>query len=140
MTTLEKLLDILVETKKFRKVLNHLDTGGVDGKRANLRLGNLYGSAKSFVAAGLSYSRSSTVLLVTRGAKQAEKMEADLVNFLPEDSVSLYPQWEVLPYEDTIEDREIVGRRIEILSAWMDGKAGITVAPVKSLMQKIWNW
>jgi len=139
MTTLEKLLDILVETKKFRKVLNHLDTGGADGKRANLRLGNLYGSAKSFVAAGLSYSRSSTVLLVTRGAKQAEKMEADLVNFLPEDSVSLYPQWEVLPYEDTIEDREIVGRRIEILSAWMDGKAGITVAPVKSLMQKIFS-
>ncbi len=137
MSSLEKLLDILFETKKFSKVLDHLDTGRAEGKRAALQLGNLYGSAKSFVAAGLSRSRSGSVLLVTRGARQAEKIEADLVNFLAAEKVSLFPQWEVLPYEETTEDCEIVGRRIEILSALMHRRAGITVAPVKSLIQKV---
>jgi len=137
MSTLKQMLDILVETKNFRKVLDHLETGRIDGKRAGLRLGNLYGSAKSFLAAGLCRARSGSVLLVTRGSKQAEKIEADLVNFLADESVSLYPQWEVLPYEEAVEDREIIGRRIEILSELMYRKVGITVAPVKSLMQKV---
>jgi transcription-repair coupling factor (superfamily II helicase) len=137
MPSLNGLLEGLSQTKSFRKVLGHLEKGEAGGKKPSLRLGNLYGSAKSFVASGLSDNRSGKILLVTRGARQAEKIEADLVNYLDEDSISLYPQWEVLPYEDTVEDREIVGRRIEILAGLMDRRPGITVAPVKSLMQKV---
>ncbi|MBN2288941.1 MAG: transcription-repair coupling factor [Candidatus Glassbacteria bacterium] len=135
MSSLGDLLDILLETKSFRKVLDHLEKKEAGPK--NLRLGNLYGSSKSFVAAGLCHARPGSVLLVTRGAKQAEKIEADLVNFLDGSLVSLYPQWEVLPYEEAVEDREIIGRRVEILSALLHRQPGITVVPVKSLMQKV---
>ncbi|MEA2064469.1 MAG: CarD family transcriptional regulator, partial [Gemmatimonadota bacterium] len=136
MQSLENLLDMLEQTRAFRRVIGELGKGEA-GRAVRLRLGNLYGSARSFIAAGLCRALERPVLLVTRGGREAEKIEADLVNFLPGEMVALYPQWEVLPYEDAVEASEIVGRRIELLSALMHRRGGITVAPVKSLLQKV---
>lgn len=134
MSGLEKLLKMLENSKVFSRACQLLDK---DGAKADLRFGNLYGSAKSFVAAGIFHSRPGNVLFVTRGAKQAEKIEADLINFLPESSVWLYPQWELLPYEEAKADPGIMGPRIEVLSRLVHDQAGIIVAPVRSLMQRI---
>jgi len=134
MTTgnLEGLLRLLDGSKAFRKAQDYLS-----GDKADLRLGNLYGSAKNFVAAGLYKNRRRTVLYVTRGSKQAEKIEADLINFLPEREVRNYPQWEILPYEEFVAEPGITGQRIESLLGLVDGRPGITVAPVRSLMQRV---
>ncbi|HUU26824.1 MAG TPA: transcription-repair coupling factor [archaeon] len=136
MPKLKSLLKTLDSSKVFRKALDYLADRAGEAK-ADLRFGNLYGSAKSFVAAGILSYCPKQVLLITRGSKQAEKIEADLVNFLPESSVWLYPQWELLPYEEAQADPTNMGPRIEVLSQLVHGHAGIIVAPVRSLMQRV---
>lgn len=129
---LKRLLKFLEGSKAFHKAQDYLS-----GDKADLRLGNLYGSAKNFVASGLYINRKRTVLYVTRGSKQAEKIEADLVNFLPESEVRNYPQWEILPYEESAAEPGITGQRIEALLGLIDSRPGITVVPVRSLMQRV---
>ena len=129
---LKRLLKLLDGSKAFHKAQDYLS-----GDKADLRLGNMYGSARNFVAAGLYINRKRTVLYVTRGSKQAEKIEADLVNFLPESEVRNYPQWEILPYEESAAEPGITGQRIEALLGLIDSRPGITVAPVRSLMQRV---
>ena len=129
---LKRLLKLLEGSKAFHKAQDYLS-----GDKADLRLGNLYGSAKNFVASGLYINRKRTVLYVTRGSKQAEKIEADLVNFLPESEVRNYPQWEILPYEESAAEPGITSQRIETLLGLIDSRPGITVVPVRSLMQRV---
>ena len=129
---LQSLLELLHGSKTFRKAQEHFS-----GDNAELRMGNLYGSAKNLVAAGLYKSRRRTVLYVTRGSKEAEKIEADLLNFLSESEVRNYPQWEILPYEESAAEPAITGRRIESLLGLVDSRAGITVVPVRSLIQRV---
>ncbi len=130
---LNGILKELEQTKTFRQALELLERP----ERRTLRFGNLYGSSKSLVAAGIAQASGRQVLLVTRGARQAERLEADLVNFLPEDRVWLYPQWEILPYEDNTPDPGVVGPRQEVLSELAHGRAGVAVVPVRALLQRV---
>ena len=136
MPNLENLLERLDSSRAFNRALEALGAGA-DKNRAGLRLGNLFGSSKNYVAAGLFRKLNRTVLYVTRGSKQAEKIEADLVNFLPETAVYHYPQWEILPYEDATPDPAITGQRIEVFLALAEGRPGIIIAPVRSLLQRV---
>ncbi|HLA39006.1 MAG TPA: hypothetical protein VJ417_03375, partial [Candidatus Glassbacteria bacterium] len=137
MSGLSHLFDLLDKSKPFVRTLESLSRVENKGQRADLRLGNLYGSSRNFVAAGI-YSRTKrTILYVTRGSRQAEKIEADLINFLPEKEVYHFPQWEILPYEEASPEPGIAGQRIEVFNALLAGKPSLTVAPVRSLLQKV---
>ncbi|MCE5272306.1 transcription-repair coupling factor [bacterium] len=136
MADLKSLLERLDSSRAFTRALEHL-YGREDDSAAEARLGNLYGSARNFVAAGLQTRRPGTTLYVTRGARQVEKIEADLLNFLPEEQVNVFPQWEVLPYEDSRPEPGIVGPRIEALSRLMHLTPGVTVIPVRALCQRV---
>ena len=134
MSVMSRLIDELNLTPQMAKLFEYLDKSAGN---SHARLGNLYGSSRTFVAAGIFRHYSSPIILVTRGSRNAEKIEADLLNFLEPGEVKLYPHWEVLPYEDRQEDLGIVGRRIEVLSSLMHETPAVVVVPVRALMQKV---
>jgi len=137
MDTLHKLLGLLDNSGPFIKTLEHVRQALAAGVPARIRLGNLYGSTRNLVAAALAEKLGKSLIYVTRGSRQAEKIEADLLNFLPVDKVRSFPQWEILPYEDARPEAGIAGNRMEVFTALMDRVPGITVATVRSLMQKV---
>ncbi|MFH1069120.1 MAG: transcription-repair coupling factor [Candidatus Glassbacteria bacterium] len=137
MSGLSQLLDLLDDSKPFSRTLESFSRAESKGQRADLRLGNLYGSARNLVAAGIYTGLGRTVLYVTRGSRQAEKIEADLVNFLPEPEVLNYPQWEILPYEEATPEAGIAGQRMEVFLSLLDSRRSLTVASVRSLMQRV---
>ncbi len=137
MDTLKKLLDLLDNSEAFNQTLEHVQSAARQGIPAQLRLGNLYGSTKNLVAAALARKLGKSLIYVTRGSRQAEKIEADLLNFLPADRVRNFPQWEILPYEDARPEPGIAGARVEVFLALMDRTPGITVTPVRALLQKV---
>jgi transcription-repair coupling factor (superfamily II helicase) len=137
MDTLKKLLDLLDSSEPFNKTLEHVQSAVQQKVPAELRLGNLYGSTKNLVAAGLAHKLDKSLIYITRGSRQAEKIEADLLNFLPAGKVRNFPQWEILPYEDARPEPGIAGSRVEVFLALMDRAPGITVTPVRALQQKV---
>ncbi len=137
MNTLKKLLDLLERSEPFNQTLEHVQSAVQRKVPVELRLGNLYGSTRNLVAAGLAHKLNRGLIYVTRGSRQAEKIEADLLNFLPSAMVRNFPQWEILPYEDARPEPGIAGSRVEVFLALMDRAPGITVTPVRALLQKV---
>ncbi|MDA2917734.1 hypothetical protein MYX64_13005, partial [Nitrospinae bacterium AH_259_B05_G02_I21] len=50
--------------------------------------------------------------------------------------VHAFEAWDILPYEEALPDREIVGERMAALSALASGEPSIVVATAASALQK----
>ena len=96
---------------------------------------------RPFVVAGLA-EQGRTVLAVTPTTREAEDLEAALVDLLPPESVALFPSWETLPHERLSPRSDTVGRRLAVLrrlrapdAAGPHGPLRVVVAPVRSVLQ-----
>jgi transcription-repair coupling factor (superfamily II helicase) len=96
---------------------------------------------RAFFVAGLAHLTSRCPLLVgvpTRA--EAERLAADLRQFVEPDAVALFPAWETLPFERVSPATETMGRRLEVM--WRLRRGGdalprIVVAPVRALAQRL---
>jgi len=72
-------------------------------------------------------------------AADAERLSADLRNFLPADAVELFPAWETLPFERVSPSIETMGLRLRTL--WRlrtaDSSLSVIVAPARALVQRL---
>lgn len=81
------------------------------------------------------------LLVVAPGARLAEELIDDLRVFLGEEDgeprrVHPFPAWDILPYEEALPDRELVGERLAALTALASGGPCIVVATVASVLQR----
>ncbi|MFQ5893316.1 MAG: CarD family transcriptional regulator, partial [Nitrospinota bacterium] len=93
--------------------------------------------AHAFVVTG------RTLCVVTPGARRAEELTSDLRVVLGEEDegslggrVHAYPAWDILPYEEALPDREVVGERMAALAALPSDEPCIVVASASSALQK----
>ncbi len=54
--------------------------------------------------------------------------------------VELFPAWETLPFERVSPEAETMGRRLAVLHHLAEGRAGVIVAPVKAVLQRLGPW
>ncbi len=70
---------------------------------------------------------------------EAERLGADLRQYLGDTAVAVFPAWEILPFERVSPGIETMGRRLEVL--WRlrgaDEQPDVIVAPVRALVQGI---
>ncbi|MGB6058914.1 MAG: transcription-repair coupling factor [Microthrixaceae bacterium] len=97
-------------------------------------------AARAFTVAGLhEASRRSPVLVATPSVADAERLAADLANFLPAGSVEMFPAWETLPFERVSPSVETMGLRLRTL--WRlrtaDPTLAIVVVPARALAQRL---
>src|SRR5689334_16837608 len=84
-------------------------------------------------------ARRPVVVAVPTGV-EAERIAADLREYLGADAVELFPAWETLPFERVSPAIETMGRRLRViwrLRAGGDELPAVIVAPVRALVQRL---
>ena len=97
--------------------------------------------ARALFAATLASvtARRPVVLAVPTGI-EAERLAADLREFLGADAVELFPAWETLPFERVSPAVETMGRRLRVIWRMRTGGEhlpAVVVAPVRALVQRL---
>jgi transcription-repair coupling factor (superfamily II helicase) len=116
----EKVYDL---TRLAKSILN-----------TNIDIFGLGGSSKALFCAALFRNTENGVLLVTKSNRDASDLAGDLAYFVDEQSIYLIPSKETLPYDDSEPFREFSIKRIVALSSLLEGKKGIYILPVRSLV------
>src|SRR3954447_7129624 len=93
--------------------------------------------ARAIFAATLAQAtaRRPVVLVVPTGV-EAERIAADLREYLGDDAVEIFPAWEPLPFERVSPAIETMGRRLRVIWRLQQGGDALPaaiVAPVRAL-------
>ncbi|MCS0026749.1 transcription-repair coupling factor [Vibrio alginolyticus] len=99
------------------------------------QLGNLPGAALPLAIAELAKQHSSHSLLVVPDPQIALKLQAEIEQFTDQ-TVSLFPDWETLPYDNFSPHQEIISERIARLYQLPSQRNGITIVPVSTVLQR----
>lgn len=75
-------------------------------------------------------------VIVTPDSQTASRLERELRAF-GDISISLFPDWETLPYDNFSPHQDIVSERLKILANLPLLKQGIVILPVSTLIQKL---
>jgi transcription-repair coupling factor (superfamily II helicase) len=109
---------------------------GIPRPGSSLVVDGLAGSACSLLVASLHRARPELLWVVVAPTPDvAEQAAADLEVILGDNVVSLYPQREALPYEDTEPHVEIGGLRVEALEAILAGRASVLVTTGRAVQE-----
>ena len=91
------------------------------------------------IAAAVDMRGGPPIVVAVPLASEAERLAGDLAQFLPTDSVMLFPAWETLPFERVSPGVETMGARVEAL--WRlrtgDPTLRVVVAPARALVQRL---
>ncbi|MDO9227742.1 MAG: transcription-repair coupling factor [Pseudomonadota bacterium] len=103
------------------------------GQRLKLR--RPAGSADSMVLADLAARQR--LLLLTQTAQEATRLAEEIAWFNPALSVSLFPDWETLPYDPLSPHPDLVSDRLSALWLASTGKVDVLVTPAATAMQRL---
>ena len=81
------------------------------------------------------------VVLITADTPSAMKLEKEIAFFLSDNTkqtpITLFPDWETLPYDSFSPHQDIVSQRLETLFRFTQQGEGIFIVPVNTLMQRL---
>ncbi len=97
--------------------------------------GNLIGAALPLAIAEIAEQHHGHTLLVVPDPQLALKLLSETEQFSSEE-VSLFPDWETLPYDNFSPHQDIISDRIARLYQLPSQSGGITIVPVSTLMQR----
>ncbi|RXS41885.1 transcription-repair coupling factor [Idiomarina sp. 29L] len=102
----------------------------------------LQGSAPALALAKLIDSTPGRVLVVTADANQAYRLEEEVKFFAGEhteyhDDITLFPDWETLPYDSFSPHQDIISDRLSVLARLPSAKRGALIVSVNTLMHRI---
>ncbi|NOH81975.1 transcription-repair coupling factor [Vibrio sp. RE86] len=99
------------------------------------QIGNLQGSALALAIAELAERHSAHTLLAVPDPQTALKLQQEIEQFTQQE-VTLFPDWETLPYDSFSPHQEIISDRISRLYQLPTQESGITIVPVSTLLQR----
>ncbi len=99
------------------------------------QVGNLHGASLALAIAELAQQHSSHTLLAVPDPQTALKLQHEIEQFTA-DVVSVFPDWETLPYDNFSPHQEIISERIAKLYQLPTQTRGITIVPVSTLLQR----
>ena len=81
------------------------------------------------------------IVLITADTPSAMKLEKEIAFFLSDNTkhtpITLFPDWETLPYDSFSPHQDIVSQRLETLFRFTQQGEGIFIVPVNTLMQRL---
>ncbi|AIW18415.1 transcription-repair coupling factor [Vibrio coralliilyticus] len=99
------------------------------------QVGNLQGASLALAIAELANQHSSHTLLAVADPQTALKLLQEIEQFTQQE-VSLFPDWETLPYDNFSPHQEIISDRIARLYQLPTQNSGITIVPINTLLQR----
>jgi transcription-repair coupling factor (superfamily II helicase) len=115
----------------------------LEGREKHLCLPGLWGASRALVMALLQGTRPHPLLMVTATPSEADRLYKDLAFFLHGQSgrdipgLALFPQWEILPFDDKSPHPEITRQRLSTLHRLLQGERLITITTIRALSQKV---
>jgi transcription-repair coupling factor (superfamily II helicase) len=129
----------IIHTKKGYSdpaLINLLDKV-LQGERATTICG-LNGSSHALVTSILFNNTKRTLLYISPSDEEANNAFRDLIFFLGEENVCLFPSCDILYLDDVLSyQRDISARRVRILYKLLSGKPSVVVVPLSALVQKV---
>ncbi len=107
---------------------------------ANMReqlISGLTGSARTLFLATLFLKTSRPQLIITHNLYQAQKIYDDMVDFLGEEKVLLYPVNELISAEIAIASPEMRAQRIDVLNKLVHSFKGVVIAPLAGVRRQL---
>jgi transcription-repair coupling factor (superfamily II helicase) len=77
------------------------------------------------------------LLILTESAQDAARLRDELAWFAPELAVSLFPDWETLPYDPISPHPDLISERLAALWLASEKKVDVLVAPAATAMQRL---
>ncbi len=110
-----------------------------DAAHSPVHWGRLYGSSASLALAGAAQQSSFPLLLVTPTAREAELIVDELRFYLAADTlpVTLFPDWETLPYDVFSPHQDITSGRLAALAQLTNLQRGMVVIAAPTLLQRL---
>ncbi len=100
-------------------------------------ISGLTGSARTLFMSSLYLEGSRSTLVITHNLYQAQKLYDDLIDFLGEDRVLLYPVNELISAEIAIASPEMKAQRIDVLNKLAQSFKGIVIAPLAGVRRHL---
>ncbi|HBC46750.1 MAG TPA: hypothetical protein DCZ43_06865, partial [candidate division Zixibacteria bacterium] len=123
-------LEKLDKIHSFKRLLEQ-----VSGSKRSLNIAGLIGSSRALLASWLYLKTGRIVLFITPDTESSEKANDDFIAYLGEDMVSLYPSWEVQPYEIRAPHAENVGDRLKTLYDLLRDRKMVICAPAQAILE-----
>ncbi|MCW8090615.1 transcription-repair coupling factor [Alteromonas sp. ASW11-130] len=101
--------------------------------------GQLTSSSRAMVISQAYTQHNGPLLVLTTDTPSAMKLERELRFFINDDAatITLFPDWETLPYDAFSPHQDIVSQRLETLYYLSNKAKGIFIVPVNTLMQRL---
>ena len=100
--------------------------------------GQLYGAASSLALVNAARIADAPLLLITNDMVSAKQYYAELQFFrYPGLEMTIFPDWETLPYDTFSPHEDIISERLSILSRLPQLQRGILIVPMSTLMHRL---
>lgn len=122
--------EIINRDTQFNELIDHV---GED----NVLVTGLMPSAKAAMIAETYQSSHRQVLLITNNLYQMDKLEADLLQFVPDDEIYKYPVQDIMTEEFSTQSPELMSERVRTLTALAHERRGLFVIPLNGLKKLV---
>ncbi len=129
---LQEVRSLLQDREPFQAIGRALRRG--DGI---IRLDSASASTLSFVVADLVEKEARKTILILPRPEDAELFADELEGMLGEESVFLFPSWELLPYEEHSPTLDLSATRMEALRHLLSREPGVIVASGRALVTRL---
>jgi transcription-repair coupling factor (superfamily II helicase) len=100
-----------------------------------LRLARPCGSADALLLSRLA--GKARLLILTESAQDALRLKEEIAWFAPERAISLFPDWETLPYDPISPHPDLISERLAALWLASQARIDVLVAPLATAMQRL---
>lgn len=101
-------------------------------------IGRLTGAATAIAVNELADTLHQPLLLLTRDARQANQLEAELGWFANDrNDIRHFAEWETLPYDTFSPHQDIISQRLSVLASMAEFRRGILICSAASLLQRL---
>lgn len=99
----------------------------------------LAGSSTALALANLAEQQPRRILLITEDAPTAYRFEQEIRFFCPRlaPHVSVFPDWETLPYDTFSPHQDIISERLRVLAKLPESQQGVLIVSLNSLLHRI---
>ncbi|PSW07287.1 transcription-repair coupling factor [Photobacterium lipolyticum] len=105
-------------------------------KGDNRFIGNLSGAALALSVAELAHTHQGPVLVVVPDTQTALRLQPEVCQFTDVE-VSVFPDWETLPYDNFSPHQDIISDRLARLYKLPTQETGIILVPISTLLQRL---
>lgn len=125
---MKQIIDHFIKGQDFKHVLQ----AHQNGIQEQLVSG-LSGSSKSLFMSAFFREQGHSMLIVTHNLFHAQKLYEDLIEWLDEEEVLLYPVNDLISSEIATASPELRGQRIQVLNRLMGGKKSVVIVPLAGI-------